>query len=344
MKLVLGNNLSPSFRDYFNDLAASRADLSILPVKIDQYPSRESYAELLEDPAGEDVAILQTVSGDFSLSCMQLFQTVAGLKRYGAKSVTVAMPFAPFARQDKQAPGKLYPLAGADFPKMLKAMGADKIITADVHSKKAEQFYIDEFGAGNVTFLTNTGLFADDILQACGNAPANVVIGAPDGVNKPADSAQARARAITRLVHGLDENAVLTSKMFGIEKIHNGVNTTEVVGFTGDVKGKRAVVVDDMSDSGGTIKNACQALLQEGAVDTRAYLSHGLFSAAAIEKILNHRTGARPTVGCLVVTDSIPGLAEKLNALAANHPDIHKRVRILPTAPQFAAAILKRAI
>jgi ribose-phosphate pyrophosphokinase len=336
MQLILAQNLSESFRDHFNRLASDRLGLDILPAGMDLFPSGEPYAKLKGNMGGEDVVLLQSLAGNVSEECMKMLLTVPALKRKGANSVTVAIPFAPFGRQDKNPL-----LAGDDFPMLLKAAGVDKVVTADLHSKRAEQFYTDHFGVENVTFLSNAELFADDIRETHLDCLNRLALGAPDGSDKPEDAAQIRAREITRLVFNLPalSEADRRQKMFGIKKVHKGVNITQVVDFTGDVAGRPTVTIDDMSDSGGTLLNAGEALINEGATETSFYIAHGLFDVPALVKILSKELNGRPVIGSLTVTDSAPGIAAKLNAVAGQYPDAARRVRILSNAPQFAAAL-----
>jgi ribose-phosphate pyrophosphokinase len=348
MLYVLGNNLSGSFRDYFNTLATTRKDFTPLPVSVGQFRSHEPFSELKADPKGQDVVVFQSTSGDVSASCMELLLTVATLKRYGAKSVTVAIPFAAFGRQDKLESKRFESVAADEFPKLLKAMGADKIITAEVHSKKAEQCYINHFGVENVVFIYSAPLVASDIRTTFGALVSNAIVLGADGGDKPNDSCQIRASEVTVLVHGLNPATVtpqeLDALMAKIWKAHEGVNATKVVKFEGNVAGKFGILVDDMTDSAGTGLNGGETLKDNGATSVTAYIFHGLCDIAALKDVLTAvtKTGVYK-IDQLVVTDSAPGILDHIETLRPQYPDIDNRIRVMPTAPLFAEKIFNPA-
>ena len=208
------------------------------------------------------------------------------LKRYGAKEVTAVLPFAAFARQDREFKNRFTSVAAEFFPRQLKAAGVDKVITVTPHSQAAMQFYKDEFGA-NFTALSTTELFAQDIKKRFGDI-TSVAIGAPDGADKPLDEGQIRAKELVKAVFDGTVDDV-DSKRFKISKVHTGVSDTKITHFDGDVAGKDCVIVDDMIDGGSTMINAASILKAKGAKSVTAYATHGILSGSALEKILSSK-------------------------------------------------------
>lgn len=356
MLLIFGNSLSSTLRRYFKEAAAQGRDsFQILPASIGNFRSSESFSELfyrdgavgayednLRRLQGQPVTIIQSMAAPVGDHAMQLLLSARTLKRYGAGSITVAMPFAAFARQDRQFAGRFCSVAADDFPFLLKAAGVDRVMTIEAHSRAAEKFYTDHFGVNNVAFLSSTALFAADLKENCSG---DIVIGAPDGADKPGDAGQRRAQDLACAfwnVSSLRTNEE-RKKLFRIAKGHVGVNQTKILSFDGDVRGKDCVLVDDMTDSGGTILNAAHTLKENGAKSVRAYLTHGLFNAKALARILSatEKDGSF-AVDHLVVTDTVPGQERKVTTAQKIYPGVKDRVTVLSVAPLLERAVLHK--
>jgi len=342
--IVTGNNLPTSLKDALTDLSYKADGFENMPASIASFASGEPFTELFfgeekdhaanqQKISGTDVVIVQSTSEPVGESCMQLMLAAATAKRYGAKSVTAVMPFAAFARQDREFEGRFTSVAGEDFPKLLKAAGVDGVVSIDLHSKAAEAFYQQIFGAENVHFLSSAVLAADILTQGKATQET-VVFGAPDGADKPNDRGQERAADVAKAA-GLPDKGAL----FKIWKEHTGVNATKINRFEGDVTGKSCIIIDDMTDSGGTLRNAAKTLKQNGATEAICYITHGLFTGNALEHLMTEKTGGDYTIDRLVVADTVPDIAEKLAKLKAQYPAIGKRITIMPTATLITGKI-----
>jgi ribose-phosphate pyrophosphokinase len=354
MLVILGNNIPQSFREHFNARAKNPAsNIELLNVQNDNFPNSEARPDLFagETPGqfeandkklqGQPVTIIQSLTKNETETvneiAFKLLATVRNLKRHGAGTVTVAMPFAAFARQDRDFAGQHLSVMGDDFPFLLKAAGADRVITAEMHSKAAEKFYTDHFGAENVTFLSLAELYAQNLLGT-GLQKEDIVLGAPDGADKPGDAGIRRAHELGEALWHADNN---DSHYFQIGKKRNG-SETKLMSFTGDVAGHVGVIVDDMSDSGGTIIHAGQAQKEHGAAMTRVYLAHGLFNEKAIERVLAEKAAdGTPALDSVVVADTVPGLTEKFAEASKAHPG---RVTALNVAPLFEREIMRKML
>lgn len=357
MLIVLGNNVPQSFRDHFNARAKNPAsNIDLMEVQGDNFPNSEARPDLFpgETPEefaansaklkGQPVTIIQSLARtedeDVNAQAFKLMSAIRTLKRHGAGEITVAMPFAAFARQDRIMAGKHSAVLGDDFPFFLKAAGADRIITAEVHSKAAEAFYTDHFGKENVTFLSLADLYAQNLLSATdGVSKDKIVVGAPDGANKTGDAGVRRADELAAVLWPSEYKD--PSHRFGIEKVRNGSATT-IKKFTGDVEGRIAVTVDDMSDSGGTCIHAAQVQKDHGATETRVYLAHGLFNEKAIERVLTEKAAdGKAAIDNIMVADTVPGLAEKFATAAKKYPG---RVTALDVSSLFEREIMRRPV
>ena len=367
MLVVLGNGISSTLRAHFRSRASGKgaSALCLAPVSFGVFKSSEPFTEPyyrkggqplpdFEEKkallAGQPVTIVQSTAAPVSERAFHLLLAVRTLRRYGVGQITLAMPFAAFARQDRKFPGRFCSVAGDDFPHFLKkaneALEGEspappmRIITQEVHSKAAEKFYVSHFGRDNVAFLSSTTLFAEDIRA---HESGDIVIGAPDGADKPGDAGQRRAYDLATLFWKAaslspDEQK---EKMFRISKAHVGGQSTKVVSFDGSVAGKTGVIVDDMTDSGGTVLNAGRTLKENGAIRTVAYLTHALFNARALRKILTETMpDGRPVIDRLVVADTVPGIGRKIARLEKEFPGISGRITVLETGSLMEKRIL----
>jgi ribose-phosphate pyrophosphokinase len=278
------------------------------------------------------------------VSAMQLIFTVKNAHDLGAKNIIVAAPFMPYNRQDRGFDDRFFSIGSKYYAEMLKNAGATHIISSEMHSKASEQFYLDVFGADNVVLLQNAGLFAQDVKKNQTNDP---VIGAPDGADKPTDAGQRRANEL-RSVLGL-------TKKFKIWKSHQDgdVNATEIKKFSGNVKGQDCVIIDDLTDSGGTLVNAATTLKQKGAKSVTCYLSHGVLVGNAAERLLSLSAtlNGAAAIDRLAIIDSIPSVADKRDdlikacandaALAAKCPDVANRFAIIECGQHYVDAVKK---
>lgn len=318
MLVLLGNSLSPGLRESFQDSAQHNSDIRLLPSSIGKFASTECFSEIKGNPGdlkNQPVVVIQSLASvghdsanDFA---MQLLFTVSTLKENGAGPIWVVMPCAGYARQDRGFEGRM-PSVGIDYyASYLKQAGAEGVSAIEIHSKAGFKAFEKYFGAGKVFNLDPAALIAKDISDVL--KIKNPVIGGPDA------GACDRAHAVATL---------LNADSFKFVKEHTGVNETKVVGFSGDVKNKSAVTVDDMIDTGGTIENSQICLAHEGADERYVYAAHGIFSNDGLQKLFTAKAGDDYAITQVVVTDTID-LTEKIMFLERQYgaDDVQKRIR-----------------
>lgn len=296
MKLITCNSNRPLADGIAHYLKTTLTDATIR-----HFADDEIFVEILENVRGEDVFVIQSTSKPANDHLMELLITIDALKRGSAKRVTACIPYFGYARQDRKV-GPRSPISAKLVADLLTAAGANRVLTLDLHAGQIQGFFNIP-----VDNLYATPLFQKDIGDHL--PKENLLIVSPDvgGV--------VRARGLAkRLDCGL---AV-------IDKRREKPGVSEVMNVIGDVKGFHCLITDDIVDSAGTICNAAQALINEGALSVRAYVTHGVFSPPALERIEDSMLEE------IVVTDSI---------LATPVVEKCKKIRQIPLAPLFGEAI-----
>lgn len=243
-----------------------------------RYPNGEMHVHIGDNVINEECLIIGSISPPDE-NLMALLMASEALKRQGARSVQVFLPYLSYSRQDKLLPGEGggIELVGS----LLRASGIDKIITVDAHSQ------LDEKLIGlPLLSISSASLFVPSV-QSLGWGDFTVV--APD------KGATHRAQAVANLLG-------ITKPIAHLSKKHEAGNIVHF-DLIGDV-GERVVVVDDIIDSGHTIISACDMLRKNGVKDIVVIISHGLFINDAIKKI------SKLNLTALFVSDSIPGVIE----------------------------------
>ena len=272
MKLLAGNSnktLAAAIGDYL--------DAPLTRAQVRRFADNEVFATIDENVRGEDVFVIQSTSYPANDNLMELLIVVDALKRASAKRITAVMPYFGYARQDRKTGGRT-PISAKLVANLITRAGADRVLTLDLHAGQIQGFF--DIPTDN---LLPTPLLSSDIREHYRVAP-DLIIVSPDigGV--------VRARALAKR---LDVDLAV------VDKRRSGPGESEVMNIIGDVEGRRCVLYDDIVDSAGTLCNAAKALIDQGAAQVSAYVSHGVLSGPAIERI----TGSVLTE--LVVTDSI---------------------------------------
>lgn len=280
---------------------------------------------------------------DVSDSVERVRFMVRSLKRYGVGEVTLAMPSTAYERQDRgfAEQGRLCSEGLLWWVQDLKRYGVDRIINFAPHSQAGIEFWRDEFGKANYYPLQTTELFAEHIrnqfsdlgsllAQRLGKAATldNLVIGAPDGADKPNDQGQARARELAVAVHG---RKVTDADLFKIGKAHTDASETKVTSFAGNVVGKDCVIIDDMSDGGSTLINAAKTLKEQGARSVSVYFTHAICSNNSL-----HKLASNANIDRVMTTDTVPEIIAKREALAS---ELQGKVEILAVGQQLARTL-----
>jgi ribose-phosphate pyrophosphokinase len=308
--LIAGPSASPQ------TLAVLAHEFQIMNTSINKFKSDEHYTELFHKQEkncaenaqllqGANVYILQSTGNPVGDNMQYLLLTAHTLKYYDAATVTAICPYMSYSRQDRPFDDRFTSVAAEFAAAQMRHAGIDRMVSLSFHSQAAIKFYEKQFKGGFVTLNPST-LFAQHIAARFGADAAVVSIGAPDGANKTHDEGQRRARELATALFG---NTARENQFF-ISKEHTGVDETAITGFEGNVAGKHCIVVDDMSDGGGTMINAAKLLKEKGAITVSCYATHGVLTGNGLEKLASH-----PAVDHFVVTNSIPEALAKISAL-----------------------------
>ena len=273
----------------------------LVKVDVKRFSDMEVFVEVQENVRGEDMFIIQSTSYPANDNLMELLVSLDALRRASARRITAVIPYYGYARQDRKS-GPRTPISAKLVANLITKAGADRILTMDLHAGQIQGFF--DIPTDN---LFAAPVFVKDIEGRYKNKP--VVIVSPDvgGV--------VRARAIARRI-----NANLAI----IDKRREKVGLSEVMNIIGDVSNHHCIIVDDIIDSGGTICNAAQALIDVGALSVDAYVTHGVLSGSAVSNISNS------PLTSLVTTDSIK---------ATEAVRISSNIRQISIAPIIGEAI-----
>lgn len=271
MKIVSGNSNRP-----MSEAVASYLETKLTRTTIRRFADMEVSVEIHENIRGEDVFVLQSTNYPANDNLMELLLTLDALKRSSAKRVTAVMPYFGYARQDRKS-GPRTPISAKLVANLITNAGADRVLTLDLHAGQIQGFF--DIPVDN---LYAAPLFAKDIKERYEGR--DVIIVSPDvgGV--------VRARALaTRL----------TTDLAIIDKRRERAGVSEVMNVIGDVNGRDCILVDDIVDSGGTLVNAANALIANGAKSVSVYVTHGVLSGQAVDRIADSR------LEMVTITDSI---------------------------------------
>lgn len=271
MKLVTGNSnlkLAKSISDYVG------VDLSKCEVK--RFADKEIFVEMHENVRGEDVFVIQSTSFPANDNLMELLIIIDTLKRASAKRITAVIPYYGYARQDRK-PGPRTPITSKLVANMIDKAGANRVLTMDLHAGQIQGFFD----------IPTDNLFAAPVLTL--NIKDKIKNKTPIIVS-PDVGGVVRARIIASRI-GAD--------LAIVDKRREKAGESEVMNIIGDVEGRACFIIDDIVDSAGTLCNASNALLKKGATEVYAYVTHGVLSGEAVERVNNS------SLTKLVLTDSI---------------------------------------
>ena len=297
MKILAGNSNLPLAK-----AIAGYLELPLTHADVRRFADDEVFVEIHENVRGEDVFVIQSTSAPCNDNLMELLICIDALRRASAARITAVVPYFGYARQDRK-PGPRTPISAKLVANLITTAGADRVLAVDLHAGQIQGFF--DIPTDN---LYAAPVMAADILQRSGGE--NLMVVSPDvgGV--------VRARALARRL----DNAPLSI----VDKRRDKPGSSEVMNIIGDVKGWDCILIDDIIDSGGTLCNAAGALMEAGAKSVTAYLTHGVLSGTAVERVNGSALKE------LVITDSIQPTAA---ALASS------KVRVLSIAPLVGEAI-----
>jgi ribose-phosphate pyrophosphokinase len=271
IKLVAGNSnraLSEAIGAYLQT-PLTRADVR-------RFADMEVFVEIKENVRGADVFVLQSTSFPANDHLMELLIIMDALRRSSARRITAVLPYFGYARQDRRASGRT-PISAKLVANLITNSGADRVLTVDLHAGQIQGFF--DIPTDN---LFASPVMVRDIKERFKGSDVTVVSPDVGGV--------VRARGLAKRI-----NAPLAI----VDKRRERAGESEVMNVIGEVDGHICILVDDIIDSGGTVVNAADALLEQGATEVYAYITHGVLSGGAVARITASRLKE------LVITDSI---------------------------------------
>ncbi len=281
---------------------ADRLDMDLSAVELLEFPGGELYARYLESVRGADMFIVQSLCEPVNRNLMQLLIMIDAAKRASAKRIVAVIPWYAYSRQDRKTKPR-EPITARLVANLIQAAGAERVMTMDLHTGQIEGYF--SFPVDHLTAMhTFVDYFVDQGFQDADDA----VVVAPDtGEVKVAKQLAGHLRLPWAIVN----------------KMRDRPDRSEVTHVIGDVAGKRAVMIDDVIATGGTLVNAAERLVAEGATEVYACATHGEFSGNAYQKIEDSM------IREVVVTDSLP--------LKEGEP--RSKIRTLQIAPILASTI-----
>ena len=298
MKLVAGNSNRP-----LAEAIAKYLNIPLTKSDIRRFADEEVFVEIQENVRGEDVFIIQSTSFPANDNLMELLITIDALRRASARRITAVIPYFGYARQDRK-PGPRTPISAKLVANLIEAAGADRVLTLDLHAGQIQGFF--DIPTDN---LFGAPVFVEDIQSRFNGDDLMVVSPDVGGV--------VRTRALGKRI-----NADLAI----VDKRRERAGESEVMNIIGDVNGRKCLLVDDIVDSAGTLCNAAAALMDNGASSVSAYVTHGVLSGAATERVNNS------VMEKLLITDSIQPSDDVINS---------DKFSVITIAPLIGEAMLR---
>jgi len=300
MKLVSGNSNRP-----LSAAIAAYLNTPLTQCSVKRFADMEIYVEIEENVRGEDTFVIQSTSFPANDNLMELMILIDALRRASASRITAVIPYYGYARQDRKVTPRT-PISAKLVANMIVNAGADRVLTLDLHAGQIQGFF--DIPTDN---LFAAPVMVRDILQRFNGTDITVVSPDVGGV--------VRARGLAKRID---------APLAIIDKRRDRPGDSEVMNVIGDVNGRTCIVVDDIVDSGGTLCNGAAALLEQGANEVYAYITHGVLAGGAV---------ARITASCLrklVITDSI---------LPTEAVRVADNIEVLSIAPLIGEAIARTA-
>jgi ribose-phosphate pyrophosphokinase len=254
------------------------AYLGLVPVKADvrRFSDDEIFVEVRENVRGEDMFLIQSTSAPANDNLMELLIMIDALRRASARRITAVIPYFGYARQDRKV-GPRTPISAKLVANLITQAGANRVLTVDLHAGQIQGFFD----------IPTDNLFA---MPAIVKDITDNLKGKDPMVVSPDVGGVVRARALA---------SRLNTDLAIVDKRREKAGQSEVMNIIGDVEGRACILIDDIVDSGGTLCNAAEALLNNGATEVYAYATHGVLSGKAVERI------GKSKLKSMVVTDSI---------------------------------------
>jgi ribose-phosphate pyrophosphokinase len=300
MKLLAGNA-----NRALAEAIATHLSVTLCRAHVRRFADQEIWVEVLENVRGQDTFVIQSTSFPANDHLMELLIMIDALRRASAKRITAVIPDFGYARQDRKQ-GPRTPISAKLVSNLITRAGADRVLTVDLHAGQVQGFFD----------IPTDNLFAAPVMVSdikSHRQLKNVMVVSPDvgGV--------VRARALAKRID---------APLAIVDKRRERAGESEVMNIIGDVEGHNCILIDDIVDSGGTLCNAAEALLAAGAESVHAYITHGVLSGAAVDRI------AASKLKELVITDTL----RPTEAVQAAH-----NIRVIPIGPLLGEAIARTA-
>ncbi len=270
-KVVAGNSNRP-----LAEAICAHLGIPLAKASVRRFADMEVFVEIQENVRGQDVFIIQSTSFPTNDHLMELLIITDALRRSSARRITAVIPYFGYARQDRRASGRT-PISAKLVANLITHAGVDRVLTLDLHAGQIQGFF--DIPTDN---LFGAPLMSRDIKERLDYKNAMVVSPDVGGV--------VRARALAKRID---------APLAIVDKRRDRPGESEVMNIIGSVEGRSCILLDDIVDSGGTLVNAAEALLDQGAREVYAYITHGVLSGGAVARIANSKLKE------LVITDSI---------------------------------------
>jgi ribose-phosphate pyrophosphokinase len=300
MKLVAGNSNRP-----LAEAISAYLNIPLAKAQVKRFADMEVFVEIQENVRGEDVFIIQSTSFPTNDHLMELLIITDALRRASARRITAVIPYFGYARQDRK-PAARTPISAKLVANIIAHAGVDRVLTLDLHAGQIQGFF--DIPTDN---LFAAPILARDIKERLDGGNRMVVSPDVGGV--------VRARALAKRID---------AQLAIVDKRRERPGESEVMNIIGDVAGRSCILVDDIIDSGGTLVNAAEALLANGAKEVYAYITHGVLSGGAVARIAGSKLKE------LVITDSI---------LPTEAVRVAHNIRVISIAPLMGEAIGRTA-
>jgi ribose-phosphate pyrophosphokinase len=304
-KLISGNANRPLATAVARRMSMHRGmKVDLIDARVERFNDGEIFVEVYENVRGEDMYIIQPTSNPANDNLMELLIIADALRRSSAARITAVIPYFGYARQDRRSKART-PITAKLVANMLVESGIERILTLDLHATQIQGFFdipVDNLYASPV--------FALDVMHHFKGRLDEVMVVSPDvgGVARARDLAQR-----------------IGAPLSIVDKRRGKPGEIAEMTVIGDVKDRTCIIVDDIVDTAGTLCKAAEVLVENGASEVHSYITHGVLSGPAVERI------TKSVMKNLVITDTIEATPQV--EAAAN-------IRIVPTAPMFAQAIL----
>ncbi len=300
MKLVSGNSNRP-----LAEAISAYLKVPLARASVRRFADMEIFVEVQENVRGEDVFVIQSTSFPANDHLMELLIMIDALRRASARRITAVIPYFGYARQDRKTAART-PISAKLVANLITHAGVDRVLTVDLHAGQIQGFF--DIPTDN---LFGAPVMVRDIKEHL-NAGDKVVV-------SPDVGGVVRARAIAKRID---------APLAIVDKRRERAGESEVMNIIGEVEGRSCILVDDIIDSGGTLCNAAEALMNQGARDVYAYITHGVLSGGAVSRIASSKLKE------LVITDSI---------LPTQAVKVARNIRVITIAPLMGEAIGRTA-